>query len=74
MIALDTNILVYARRAETAQHARASAVLKELAEGDQPWALPWPCVCEFVVTVTHPRIYIPPTPLDPNRRPTSCAA
>jgi predicted nucleic acid-binding protein len=42
MIALVTNILVYARRAETVQHGQAKAILKELAEGDQPWALPWP--------------------------------
>lgn len=35
MIALDTNILVYARREETAQHARANSLFKELAEGDQ---------------------------------------
>ena len=64
MIALDTNILVYARRAETVQHSRAKAILKELAEGDQPWALPWPCVCEFVRVVTHPRVFDPPTPLE----------
>ena len=64
MIALDTNILVYARRAETAQHARASAILKELAEGDQPWALPWPCVYEFIRVVTHPRVFDPPTQLE----------
>ena len=41
MIALDTNILVYARRAETIQNAQANTILKDLAEGDQPWALPW---------------------------------
>jgi predicted nucleic acid-binding protein len=28
-----------------------------------PWAIPWPCVHEFVAIVTHPRIYLPPTPL-----------
>jgi toxin-antitoxin system PIN domain toxin len=35
-----------------------------LAEGPVPWALPWPCVYEFVRVVTHPRVYHPPVPLD----------
>ncbi|MBI2895856.1 MAG: PIN domain-containing protein [Deltaproteobacteria bacterium] len=61
MIVLDTNILVYARRAELPQHARAREILVELATGDRPWALPWPCVYEFLRVVTHPRIFDPPT-------------
>jgi len=64
VIALDTNILVYARREETSQHARAKEMLKDLAEGDQPWALPWPCIYEFVRVVTHPRVFDPPTDLE----------
>ena len=64
MIALDTNILVYARREETAHHARAKEILKEFAEGEQPWALPWPCVYEFIRVVTHPRVFDPPTDLE----------
>jgi len=27
------------------------------------WAIPWPCLHEFLAIVTHPRIYNPPTPL-----------
>lgn len=64
MIAVDTNILIYARRAELGPHAKAKALLLELAEGDQPWALAWPCIYEFVRVVTHPRVFDPPTPLD----------
>jgi uncharacterized protein len=63
MIGLDTNILVYARRADVPQHARALAVLRSLAEGDEPWGLPWPCVYEFVRVVTHPKIFAPPSDL-----------
>jgi len=37
--------------------------VRELAEGRQPWAVPWPCLHEFLAIVTHPRIYAPPTPL-----------
>ncbi|MDD5308709.1 MAG: PIN domain-containing protein [Deltaproteobacteria bacterium] len=64
MIALDTNILVYARREETSHHKEARALVARLAEGDAPWAIPWPCVYEFVRVVTHPRVFDPPSDLD----------
>jgi len=64
VIALDTNILVYAKRAETARHADARRLLTTLAEGDAPWAIPWPCIYEFLRVVTHPRVFDPPTDLD----------
>jgi toxin-antitoxin system PIN domain toxin len=64
VIAVDTNVLVYARRQETAHHAMASRLLKRLAEGAEPWAIPWPCVYEFVRVVTHPRVFDPPSDLD----------
>lgn len=64
MIAVDTNLLVYAHRADAVWHDRADAFLVALAEGGARWAIPWPCVHEFVAVVTHPRIYDPPTPLD----------
>ena len=64
MIALDTNLLVYARREEVAQHREARRLLEGLAHGDEPWALPWPCVYEFLRVITHPRVFDPPTDLD----------
>lgn len=64
MIAVDTNVLVYAHREETPEHAPAARLLAQLAEGDEPWALPWPCVYEFLRVVTHPRVFAPPTPLE----------
>jgi toxin-antitoxin system PIN domain toxin len=63
VIALDTNILVYAHREDAPWHEAASAHVTELAEGRAPWAIPWPCLHEFLAIVTHPRIYQPPTPL-----------
>ena len=63
MIAVDTNLLVYAHRADSAWHDAAVRCLTGLAEGAAPWALPWPCLHEFLAVVTHPRIYDPPTPL-----------
>lgn len=62
MIAVDTNILVYAHRRESPFHARASRCVADLAQGRAAWAIPWPCIHEFLAIVTHPRIYSPPTP------------
>jgi toxin-antitoxin system PIN domain toxin len=64
LIALDTNILVYARRRDTEHHQAARKLLAALAEGDEPWGLPWPCVYEFLRVVTHARVFDPPTGLD----------
>ena len=63
MIAIDTNVLVYAHREDSAHHARALALLQELTSSEVPWAVPMQCLVEFVGIVTHPRIYAPPTPL-----------
>jgi toxin-antitoxin system PIN domain toxin len=62
MDAVDTNILVYAHRADSPWHAAADRFVQELAEGPAPWAIPWPCLYEFFAIVTHPKIYRPPTP------------
>jgi toxin-antitoxin system PIN domain toxin len=61
--AVDTNVLVYAHREDSAWHETAFARVRELAEGRAPWAIAWPCLHEFLAIVTHPRIYAPPTPL-----------
>jgi toxin-antitoxin system PIN domain toxin len=63
MIAVDTDILVYARRGEAVHHVRAKRLLADLAEGSRSWAIPWPCVYEFLRVVTHPRVFRPPTAL-----------
>lgn len=57
MIAVDTNVLVYAHRADSPLHARARAAIESLARGAREWAIPWPCAHEFLAVVTHPRIY-----------------
>jgi len=64
MIALDSNILVYAHREDSPLHDAAFECVRGLAEGRTPWAIPWPCLHEFLAVTTHPRIYAPPTPLE----------
>ena len=63
MIAIDTNILVYVHRQDSPWHEAAYERLAALAESRVPWAIPWPCIHEFVAIVTHPHIYNPPSPL-----------
>jgi len=63
LIAIDSNILVYAHRQDSEWHLPAAELLKGLAEGLNQWALPWPCVHEFLAIVTHRRIYAPPSTL-----------
>lgn len=60
MVAVDTNILVYSVREDSPWHKEALACVRGLAEGGDNWAIPWPCVGEFLAIVTHPRIYAPP--------------
>jgi uncharacterized protein len=63
MIAVDTNILVYSVREDSPWHKAALTCIRNLAEGASPWAIPWPCIHEYIAVITHPRIYRPPTPL-----------
>lgn len=62
MIAVDTNVLVYAHRADSPFHGRARSVIEALAAGPRHWAIPWPCAHEFFAILTHPRIYKTVTP------------
>lgn len=64
MIAVDTNLLVYAHREELPEHERALAWLRYLAAGPAPWGLPVLCLGEFVRVVTHSRIFDPPSSLE----------
>ncbi len=63
MIAVDTNVLVYAHRRDLPLHEPARARLAELAAGAGAWAIPWPCVAEFAAVVTNARVFVKPTPL-----------
>jgi hypothetical protein len=64
MIAVDTNILVYAHREDSEFHQVAAEHIEVLRRGAAVWGVPWPCVHEFIAIVTHERIYTPPTPLE----------
>lgn len=63
MIAVDTNILIYSHRIESPWHATAKSCIAALSGGLSRWAVPWPCIHEFLGIVTHSRIYTVPTPM-----------
>lgn len=57
MIAVDTNLLVNAHRREARWGKEAHALVTALAEGERPWAIPWPCRYELLSVVTNRRIW-----------------
>ena len=63
MTAVDTNLLVYAHREDSPWHGAARQRLRDLAQAALPWAIPWPCIHEFLSVVTSPRVFSEPTPL-----------
>lgn len=64
MIAVDTNILVYAHRRDSEFFSAAARAIRSLAETGEHWAIPLPCIHEFLAIVTHPKIFQPPSPLE----------
>ena len=64
MRAVDTNVLVYSEITSSAHHRIARSLLTEFAEGPIPWAIPWPCIYEFLRVVTHARVFSPPVPME----------
>jgi toxin-antitoxin system PIN domain toxin len=63
MIAIDTNLLIYAHRGDSPFHQTAISTLRPIFEGSSMWALPWPCLHEFISITTHFGIYKPPSTL-----------
>lgn len=61
LIAVDTNILVYAHRPECASHERAFAALRELAASSTSWGVPLHCLIEFAGVVSNAKIWKQPS-------------
>ena len=59
MIAVDTNLLVYAHRRESTFHDKALEAIETLAVSSSSWAIPWPCIDEFYSVVTNARAFKP---------------
>ncbi len=61
MIAVDTNILVYAHRPESPLHADSDAAIRRLAATGHPWGIPCHCLVEFAAVVSNSRIWKHPS-------------
>jgi toxin-antitoxin system PIN domain toxin len=61
VIAVDTNILVYAHRRDHEWHEPAKTRIAGLAQDRARWCVPWPCIHEFFAVVTRPGIFNPPS-------------
>ena len=63
LIAVDTNVLIYAHRSDGPNHLAALDALNGLASRGHRWAIPWPCVHEFLAVCTGPAFGNSRTPL-----------
>jgi toxin-antitoxin system PIN domain toxin len=63
MTGVDTNLLIYSHRKDSDFHVPAKELVEGLRRQAAPWAIPWPCIHEFIAIATHPAIYKPASTL-----------
>ena len=61
MIAIDTNLLVYAHREGLREHRAARRAIEEAANRSRGWGIPLPCLAELWSVVTHPAAALRPS-------------
>lgn len=61
MFVVDTNLLLYAVNADSAEHQLARAALEGWRRGSRSWFLTWGIIYEFLRVSTHTQIF--PRPL-----------
>jgi uncharacterized protein len=54
MIALDTNLLIYAHKRGVKEHSAAKTAIVEACNDARGCGIPGPCLAEFFSIVTHP--------------------
>jgi len=68
MIAIDTNLLVYAQRRGTPEHLGAQKAIERASADPRGWGIPLPCIAEFWCVVTHSASTGGPSPAKEARR------
>ena len=68
MVLIDVNVLVYAHRLESANHAAFRRWLEELVNSDQAYGMAELVLAGFIRIMTHPKIFRFPTPLETTLR------
>jgi predicted nucleic acid-binding protein len=56
VIALDTNLLVYAHRSRAPEHWASRAVIEQAIVSSLGWGVAAPVISEFWSVVTHPKV------------------
>ncbi len=64
MIAVDSNILIYAHNRSSPFHEKAKIHIQSLANSSIRWGIPVPCVGEFLRVITHRSVFINPFTVD----------
>jgi len=64
MILIDVNVLVYAKRQDSPDHAKFRTWLEEIIRSDSVIGMSELVLSSVVRTLTHPRIFSAPTQLD----------
>jgi len=62
MIAIDTNLLVYAHRKGTKEHRSSIRAIEQAVESGKGWGISFPVIGEFWSVVTHPACPPKPSP------------
>ncbi|MEX0692753.1 MAG: type II toxin-antitoxin system VapC family toxin [Gemmatimonadales bacterium] len=62
---VDVNVLVYAFREDAPGHADYKRWLDALTGGDEAYGVSDHVLAGFLRVVTHPRVFHPPTPIEP---------
>jgi toxin-antitoxin system PIN domain toxin len=65
MVLLDVNVLVYAFREAAPEHKSYIRWLEECVGSDQAFGMADLALSGFLRIATHPRIFSPPSPLEP---------
>ncbi|MFM8292341.1 MAG: type II toxin-antitoxin system VapC family toxin, partial [Planctomycetia bacterium] len=64
MIAIDTNLLIYAHRSRTAEHRSARRAIEKAIGSSGGCGIALPSIAEFFGIVTHPAAGQPSTPAE----------
>jgi len=64
MLLCDVNVLVYAHREDSENHAEYLRWLSELINSDEAFAVSELVLSGFLRIVTHPKVFNPPSPLN----------
>jgi len=62
---VDVNVLVYAFRADAPGHVAHRAWVASLVGSDEAYAVSDHVLAGFLRVVTHPKVFHPPTPIEP---------